>query len=44
MEQLREFLRRVGIEDVTIERIIEMVDEHKIMAESGRISSLSLSE
>ena len=42
VEQMREFLRRVGMGDVTIERIIEMVDEHKIMAASGRIYEIKI--
>ena len=42
VEQVREFLRRVGVQDVAVDRIIEMVDEHKIMAESGRIYEIIL--
>jgi mevalonate kinase len=35
--ELKELLRRFGIEDIDINRIIEMVDEHKIMAESRKL-------
>jgi hypothetical protein len=34
---IKEVLRRVGMDDITISMVIEMVDEHKIVAESGRI-------
>jgi hypothetical protein len=34
---IKELLRRVGMDDITISKIMEVVDEHRIIAESGRL-------
>lgn len=41
-DKVTEVLRRFGIDDVTISRSMEAVDENRIMSETGRIYSVSI--
>ncbi len=36
-DQITQLLRRIGIDDTTIAEAIEMLDEHKIVSEGGRL-------
>lgn len=41
-DKVTEVLRRFGIDDVTISRSMEAVDENRIMSETGRIYNVTI--